>query len=573
MSKKITRFKSSKTMIIFVIGAVLLSYSLFVLIGDIFNKVVDNKKEMYIASNNYTVDLYDEEFNKATNIPRGIKIIIDSDDTIKDENKNLYYGILVNSEKYYILKDNLVDNIKGVVMEKRVYVRTPINLLSVEEEGKLLTLVKKGDELEVVGYDEIDNMGKVKTYKVKYNETIGNIYSKYVVFDKETALLHYEPDKYYNVHFKRGNSYGGGHAGNLDYYPVDKPNFKDNVMPDPVNALYLNSGGNVISNIDKYIKLAENTKINAFVVDIKDNESPGYKSEVMKKYSITNYNRANNSFDSYKAAVKKLKDAGFYVIGRITLFKDKYYAKDNPEHAAFDTRTNEPYLHSKTYWPSPYQRAVWEFNVKLAKEAVREMGFNEIQFDYVRFPDLISKAEKQGLVDYRNTYNEEKAQAIQRFLMYARDELHKLNVYVSADVFGESAHTYVAAYGQYWPAISNVVDVISGMPYPDHFSKYEYGFKVPVWTVPYDLLNYWGKNYVMKRQQEIPSPAKMRTWIQAYDVMGHLDPFVAYNADKVEEQIRGLFDAGLNNGYMTWNSGSSLSKYSAQINAYKKEYK
>ena len=116
------------------------------------------------------------------------------------------------------------------------------------------------------------------------------------------------------------------------------------------------------------------------------------------------------------------------------------------------------------------------------------MGFNEIQFDYVRFPDRIGSIESR--LDMKNTYNEDKAQALQGFLFYACDEIHKLGAYVSVDVFGESANTYVAAYGQYWSAISNIVDVISGMPYPDHFAKGEYGISIP-WEKPYELLSAW----------------------------------------------------------------------------------
>ena len=76
--------------------------------------------------------------------------------------------------------------------------------------------------------------------------------------------------------------------------------------------------------------------------------------------------------------------------------------------------------------------------------------------------------------------------------MYACDELHDLHAYVSADVFGETSNNYVTAYGQYWPAISNVVDVISPMPYPDHFGSHAYDIEEVVWTVPYKLMYAWG---------------------------------------------------------------------------------
>lgn len=255
----------------------------------------------------------------------------------------------------------------------------------------------------------------------------------------------------------------------------------------------------------------------------------------------------------------------------ITVFKDNHYAVDHPEDMIGDTRTNKPYIVSNTYWPSAYSRNVWEFNVELAKEAVKEFGFNEIQFDYVRFPDRTQSLEAIGALDFKNTNKEDKAQAIQRFLRYAKDELHKLNAYVSADVFGECAHTYVAAYGQYWPAISNVVDVISAMPYPDHFNAHDYGIKEIVWTVPYTLLLTWGRDYAAKRQTEIPTPAIARTWIQTYDTIH--PPYIEYDATKVSDQIRGLYEAGLNGGYMTWNSRSNLAKYKSQKDAYNKEYR
>ena len=98
----------------------------------------------------------------------------------------------------------------------------------------------------------------------------------------------------------------------------------------------------------------------------------------------------------------------------------------------------------------------------------------------------------------------------------------KVKMNVSIDVFGESANNYVTAYGQFWPAISNVADVISGMPYPDHFNKHEYGIEEVVWTVPYKLLDKWSK-YVLSKQNIIPTPAVVRTWIQTYNVSNTLN--------------------------------------------------
>ena len=538
------------------------------------NKNDVKKKSYYLSSNIFDVNTYDENFKVNGTLKRGSKVIKESNKVLVDKDKKEYIKIKYDDKSYIILSDNLVDNEKKIATEDKVFVRTATSIYSDYDSSEIIGLAKKGDELSVLEYNKVLQNGVVDRYKVSYGDITGYVYGKYLVFDKDSALAFYEQEKYHDLHATRGDNLGAGNAGNLDYYPVDKPKFKDNKMPDVVYALYLNGGKDVISRVDEYIEFAKGTKINSFVVDIKDNEAPAYSSDVMREYSPTNYAKAANSKEDYKNAIQKIKDAGFYVIGRITAFKDKYYATDHPDNAIMDTRTGGPYLHADTYWPSPFKRGVWMFNVELAKESVKDMGFNEIQFDYVRFPDRVLEYERKGLMDFRNDYGEEKAQAIQRVLMYATDELHKLNVYVSADVFGESAHEYVTAYGQYWSSISNVVDVISAMPYPDHVSKYEYGFKEPVWTKPYDILNFWAKTYVVKRQAEIPTPAIARTWVQTYDVPNYKQPGgYKYGAEQVNAQIQALFDNGLNGGYMTWNSSSNLEKYKSQIDAYNKEYK
>ena len=554
--------------IIFLGAAFLVSYICFKFIGGLTkgfkDLVIDDK--MYVASNALTVPLYDMNYNEVDKLTRGTEIIIKGDKIV---NNNLeYYKINYNKNEYYILVSNLVEKKEDVVQEKEMYVRTSLTLYEDIDSIKIKGLVEKGKKLEILGYNNLNDDGSVEVYKVKYDNNEGYVYCKYLVNTEEESLKNYDEEDSYQIHKKRGNSWGGGDAGSLDYYPYEKPKFEDNLMPNEVRSLYMNAG--VVKNVDEYIKLAKESGINAIVVDIKDNTAPAYPANAMKEYSMTNYEKAINSYEDYKNAIQKIKDAGLYVIGRITVFKDSYYSKDHPEDTILDTATGKSYNHDGSYWPSAFNRNVWEFNVSLAIESVKEMGFNEIQFDYVRFPDRVKSLEDAGKIDYNNTYNETKAQAIQRFVMYACDEIHKYNAYVSIDVFGESAHTYVTPYGQYWPAISNIADVISGMPYPDHFSTYEYRFKEPVWTIPYDLLYLWGDEFVMARQSEIPTPAIVRTWIQAYDSIK--SPYVTYDANMVSKEIQGLYDAGLTGGFITWNGSSSLSKYKSISSAFGKEY-
>ena len=553
--------------IIFLIGVILVSFICFSLIKTLFVGVVEqftNDKKI-VASTSLTVPLYDFDYNEIIQIKRGEEVTILKDNIINNEQE--YSQVKYDKNEYYILSSNLVDDINDAVLEKEMYVRTSVTLYENLESIKIKGLVEKGEKLEILGFNSINDDGSVDMYKVKYNEQDGYVYGKYLVNNYEESILNYDEEGIYQIHKKRGDSWGGGDAGTLDYYPYEKPKFENNVMPSEVRSLYMDASA--VYNVDEYIKLAKESGINAIVVDIKDG-IVAYPANAMKEYSITNYNRAINSYEEYKNAIKKIKDAGLYVIGRITTFKDSNYATDHPEDTILDTATGKSYNHDGSYWPSAFSRDVWEFNVSLAIESVKEMGFNEIQFDYVRFPDRVQSLEKAGKIDYNNTYNESKAQAIQRFVMYACDEIHKYGAYVSIDVFGEAAHTYVTPYGQYWPAISNVADVISGMPYPDHFGKYDYNFKEPVWTIPYDLLYKWGNEFVVNRQKEIPTPAIVRTWIQAYDAIK--DPKVIYDADMVSKEIQGLYDAGLTGGFITWNGSSSLTKYKEISSAFGKEY-
>lgn len=555
-----------KNIILLLVIILFIGACILIFLGIDKEEFIEKTDTGYLGSIEYTVPLYEylvEEESTSLNLKEEVirgKEVKYFPETLITYEEIEYVKLEYNDTIYYTLPSNIVDTIEEVVMEDELYVRTSYNLLE-NLDGKLLGLVKKGEMVTITGFNKLLDDGSVDLYKVKVGESEGYFYSKYLVKTSEEALANYDQEGLYQHHVNRGDKLGGGSAATLDYYPVLKVSFADNKMPDEVYALYINGARGIRNSIQSYIDYAKTTKINAFVVDIKDNCVPAYQSKVYETYSPTNYKYANNTIDDYKYAINLLKENGFYVIGRITTFKDDYYAKDNPSNVI--SRTDGTMLkHSGSYWPSPYNREVWQFTINLAKEAVNLFGFNEIQFDYVRFPDRISSYKN---IDFKNLYEETKAEAVQRFLMYATDELHKLNVYVSADVFGESSWGYVTAYGQYWPAISNVVDAISAMPYTDHFDKNK-----TYWENPYQTMLNWGKTAAL-RQQEIKTPAVARTWITAYDTP-YWAPYVAYNGEKLEEQIEGLYKAGLTGGYMTWNSGSNLAKYKKQFSAFNRNY-
>ena len=518
-------------------------------------KDIINKEAMYLASSDKVVKLYiqddDGNLKEDKDLVRGTKVS-SYKDTITKDNKS-YTKIDYDKSIYYVDSGSLVKDAKSAVLEKVKYVRTSVTVYQNSEDSKIESFIKKGNKIDVTDYDKLLEDGSVNMYKIKNDNTEGWVYGKYLVNDEETANEVYNENSVYDTHKDR--KYGlrelyGGKASTLDYYPYERVEFENNKLLKSAKAMYLNAG--TIGSIDSYLKIAKENGVNAIVVDIKDG-ALAYSSEVAKEISPTAYKTAINDNSLYKAAIDKIKEAGIYAIGRIVVFNDTHYAKDHPEDCI-----------NSTGWPSAYSRNVWYYNVELAKEAAREMGFNEIQFDYVRFPEnaynlSIAKA------DFKNKYDEEKAEAVQNFLFYATDQIHKEDIYLSVDVFGECSSEYVTAYGQYWPAISNIVDAISSMPYTDHFGR-----SVDTWTNAYQTVNNWAKG-ASARQKEIPTPAVARTWITAYDTP-YWNPKVIYNAGKIEDQVRALYDAGLDGGFITWNSASSLAKYEQIKSAFAKNY-
>ncbi len=506
----------------------------------------------YAAAPEASVPVYDGEGAVLGSLTRGTEVHY----VLADMDSDGAYVRVVNGETYVLLeKQHLALRYEDAVQVDTVYALRGMSLL--DETGAVPgCAVEKGMALTVTGFDGLDDDGAVLRWRVSCDRGEGYIAADNVRMTEEEALVQYD-ETLYQLHASRGDSWGGGDAAGLDYYPVEKGPIPGNDMPDEVRALYLN--GSAVQYADSYLQAAEGSGVNAFVVDIVDGTAVSYASPVMQQYSPSAYAAAMDTMEGFRANVQKLKDAGYYLIGRITVFNDAHLAADHPEQVICDLN-GTPLQISHMYWPSAYDRTVWRYKVDLALEAAA-LGFNEIQFDYIRFPDGAYSYEKAGTIDYRNTYGESKAQAVQRFLLYAAERLHSAGYYLSGDVFGECANPYVTACGQYWPAISAAVDAISGMPYPDHYSAQ--GDYKP-WEHPYDTVHMFGAA-AAQRQAETASPAAVRTWIQAYNALW--EPYNTYGEAEVAAEVKALRDTGCTGGFMTWNGGSDINKYRSIIGA------
>ncbi|PCR83934.1 hypothetical protein CQA79_12570, partial [Fusobacterium nucleatum] len=207
-------------------------------------------------------------------------------------------------------------------------------------------------------------------------------------------------------------------------------------------------------------------------------------------------------------------------------------------------------------WVSAYDKNLWEYNVTVAKEAAKA-GFNEIQFDYVRFP-ASNGGKLDKVLNYRNTDNLTKAEAIQKYLHYAKEELESYDVYISADIYGQvGSSSDDMALGQFWEAVSSEVDYVSPMMYPSHYGKGVYGLAVPD-ANPYKTI-YASTKDSINRNNNIDSPAIIRPWIQAFTaawVKGHIN----YGPNEIKDQVKAMKDLGVDE-YILWSPTNRYEKF------------
>ena len=320
-----------------------------------------------------------------------------------------------------------------------------------------------------------------------------------------------------------------------------------------VRGIYISrSTASTRKNLDSYVNFVKRNNLNALVIDVKDDDGMMlFKSEASSKHSPNANNNAAYTKEEIKEIIKNLKSQGIYLIARIVCFKDPTYARTHMEKAVVFKDTGEPYMGVyKVPWASAYDRELWQYNIEVAKESI-EVGFDEIQYDYVRFPEL-SKAVKDR-VNLRQSGNETMAEAIHKFLLQSKKELEPYGVPLTADIFGlVSSVVDDLGIGQHWESISNVVDYVCPMVYPSHYANGSFKLPTPD-AYPYETVY----NSVLDgivRNKYLPSPARIRPWIQAFTatwVKGH----IRYGEEEIRKQIKALKDLGINE-YMLWNASN-----------------
>ncbi len=337
----------------------------------------------------------------------------------------------------------------------------------------------------------------------------------------------------------------------ISYEAFPKKTYESN-PPIKMRGVYVSqvSAANGGDNLDYLIELARTTDINTFVIDVKDDSGNLlFKSKAAEKYMPEqNQSAAIKDIESF---IKKLKDEKIYLVARIVTFKSPEYALKYPEKAIKFKDTGELFKSGDGLkWSTPYDRDLWDYNISVAEEAA-DLGFNEIQFDYVRFPDVPYAINEQ--LDFHNDDNESKTMAIHKFLKEAYKRLSAKEVYVTADFFGYVATAQNDQFiGQHWESVVNVVDYAAPMVYPSHYGSSNFGLAVPD-AHPYECIDGAMKDAI-NRNKNLYTPAKLRPWIQDFTagwVPGHIN----YDKAELMAQIQALKDNGIDE-YMVWNAGN-----------------
>lgn len=330
-----------------------------------------------------------------------------------------------------------------------------------------------------------------------------------------------------------------------------------------VKGIYVTGPKAGSGGMEDLIRLVDETELNAMVIDVKNDEgnltfrltNEEIPQDIPVLDRISEMQAGIRYIRDIQTMMQELKDHNIYTIARIVCFKDSILAAAQPE-LALTKPDGKPVTDANGLaWVNPYRQEVWEYLTELAEMAA-DLGFDEIQYDYVRFP-VGSDADAADYGVDMEAYP--KRQAIQDFLSYAGDRLHKKGCVVTADVFGTiiGSETDVQTVGQDYTALGQTVDAISPMVYPSHYANGVFGLKVPD-AHPYETVSAAMQGSA-EELQEIPEAerAVVRPWLQAFTatwVPGH----ISYNGTQIREQIQAVYDAG----YEEWILWNATNRYS-----------
>ncbi|MGH7677516.1 MAG: putative glycoside hydrolase [Gemmatimonadaceae bacterium] len=341
------------------------------------------------------------------------------------------------------------------------------------------------------------------------------------------------------------SSSGGNVATPVADTPVVNAQSVDTGGHPVIRALYLNRfAPQSARKMRRLFAIADSTEINGFVVDMKDEFGLNYRSSNPKL--AKNAGGTHGFVGNVRALVDSMKAHGVVPIARIVAFKDPVAARENPDWTI--RREDGSIWQDKEglAWVNAHNRDVWEYNLLVAEELVR-LGFEEIQWDYIRFPEPYRSLPKQVFPGATLS----KPEALKAFLTLAQERLSKVGVRNTADVFGlVTTVRGPLEVGQWWEKLSPHVDVILPMVYPSHYPRGSFRIAHPN-SEPYNVLKIaLDTARVRDERLGIKKAEHVRPWIQAF-TLGK----PPYGPEQISAQKQAIYDAGFK-GWVLWSPGS-----------------
>ncbi len=308
-------------------------------------------------------------------------------------------------------------------------------------------------------------------------------------------------------------------------------------------GLYVFRFGANTRRMKHLIGIADSTEINALVIDIKDEFGLNFNSSdpLLQKNGGTQVKSLN-----LRTLVDSLRAHGILPIARIVVFKDSVAARNNPEHT-IRRPDGSPWRDKQGLtWVNPYANDIWEYNLRVGDEAIR-MGFGEIQFDYIRFPEPYKSLPRQV---FPGQNGRTKPQVLAEFLTAARARYAKAGVRTTADVFGLVTTVPGALeIGQAWEPLATSVDVMLPMVYPSHYPRGSFNIERPN-AAPYEIIHA-AITRARERDEKLGITGEhVRPWLQAFSIGSP-----KYGPAEIEAQKRAVYDSGYD-GWVMWEPGT-----------------
>lgn len=317
--------------------------------------------------------------------------------------------------------------------------------------------------------------------------------------------------------------------------------------PKSIRAIYLNAWAFGGRRFDELVKLADTTEINAFVIDVKDDTGYlTYRSAVPTAVEIgANDQRRTRDVER---RLRTLVGHGIYPIARIVVAKDPLLAARKPAWSIQQMGGGLWHDRLGFAWVDAFNDSVWIYAAELAAEAVH-LGFAEVQYDYVRFPDEPASRMATALFARRDS-GETKREGVLRGLRVLRDRTKQLGVPFTIDVFGlTTTATGDMGIGQYWEDLVTTADVVLPMVYPSHYYRGVYNVRYPN-SEPYHVVRRALEDG-LRRSAPLGRTAEIRPYLQAFT----LGP-PRYSPAEVRAQMRAAQDLGIDS-WVLWNPRSA----------------